>query len=1015
MEVTVLLKQRLKSFALGFIAFITLFISIAPTVAHASDSYFLAFTYSLDSVSVQPTVSYSEVENTVTNQVEVQSGPDGDDVMYVANSSQDLVFLLNNGEGSNMSSTPGLNEVASYFHTGNAIILGKNEYTIPFSFPGRHVGTGIGSGVPIAGDAEFARNANSADEAQAGWVGNQLTNGFNRVLTIAFQAEHGNKATVTREDIAAVATKVADLGVGSGSETFGSGTNRAVTISAGAYESGETNPHIDDSFYRNITVKFENNSASNMNFIVPVQVNKGYSSNENDRMYGDIVGTKYFNDEYSGRDVYSISWRHMIAQANMNAYNEVFIGNVHELNPPGRVENAIVRLLGSMVGGLRNMFGLSSVTDMVFNQGSYKDSTIYGTMPQQLGSVADYVYFLMVAVAFVVLLGSFVFLLFKSNLSVMNPQMRVDLKDGMLSIIGAFFMLAVFPPIWSTLLQINFSLVTFFSGISVNSANFAGNLLTGGGNIAMIILSIAFLVVEIWFNVFYIVRALTIMIFYMIGPLAIASIAYGDKYRMIFSSWIKELLGALFIQAIHAVIIGSLAAGMDRGIASGFLWQLVILLSVIPLGNVVRGTVLNLGGDSMSKITERGEKGLLTGAAIGGGLAMKGASSLAGSAAAGGASSGGSARTGTISSGSRRTATSTGGTGGGGGGGGGSPQTIPSVELSDLSDNPIQTGNAQRLASGDLSHQEKIAQNYEGSFAQKAGDTISSGTQKVGEVLNSKGGRAVGHAIGGVLTAGAQLGDLATDGGSSSALLTASHIMGGRKGQSGGGSGGGGSYSGAEDIASMAPKASHLKSLEKKGQVGSKGELTLSPTSDQKQLLTSSASQLSKATGINNVQALPANNQNRQGLTRFDVGQKADGSSMPAEQKQALDFASRISHANRTGVGATPEIREAYRDMREQTGIADVRYDDKSNSYRVDIDNQSMGWDGTAADDNYLMIKADSTADKNMPDFNTANGANTQRFTTWAKEKRNLEPLVSQDIGGRDVIGEANDKRETGQ
>ena len=49
-----------------------------------------------------------------------------------------------------------------------------------------------------------------------------------------------------------------------------------------------------------------------------------------------------------------------------------------------------------------------------------------------------------------------------------------------------------------------------------------------------------------------------------------------------------------------------------------------------------------------------------------------------------------------------------------------------------------------------------------------------------------------------------------------------------------------------------------------------------------------------------------------------------------------------------------------------------------------------MIWEGTASNDNHFMVKASETADKNLPDFNTSGGTNTQRLKSWHNENKGI-------------------------
>lgn len=1001
--------MRMRKGLMGLLTFATVFSAFAPSLAQASNNYYLNFTFNTHQRTIVPTTLLSEVNNGVDNHAEVEGGGKSG-THYLVDSNKNLLFRMNDGQGASLTQmVPNFKDLKPFYSISKQSLSKEHEYTLPYSFPGRHIGTGAGSAV--ANDGEYARDATAADQAQANWVGNQLTSGFNRLLGVAHNARYG-EGQVKLANLVNTARWLGKISAaGTASHTFENEKfpERAVTISMSPVTSvPNKDPHIDLEFYRKITVKGKEGSGISETYIMPVEINKGYTRNTG-RMYDIIKNTKYADKKkgYLEQDVYSISWNQMVLQATHHASNGIMIGDAHQLRKPGRVEGAFVVLLDSVSGGIKNALGLDSITDLVFNKGAHGDSSVRGTMPQALASVADYVYFLVLILAVVILLGSFVSILIKSNLSVINPQMRVDMKDGLMTIIGAFFILVIFQPIWSSLLVLNESLVDYFYAITPNSGTFGSDLLAGTGSIANFVLAIALLVVEVWFNFFYIVRALTIMVLYMFAPLMIVSIAYGGKFKMIFSNWSKEILGALFTQSIHAAILGAITAGLNRGLGTSWLWQYVVLISIIPITNMFRKNILALGGDSIGTTAERGEKGALMAGAIGTGLLVKGAATVG----AKGLSN--AAATGSIFRGAPSAA-------GGGGGGGSRSGGAPKVALSDAKDGAIAgTHTAQEdLKPSKMSAMKESMSNQAGALKDSvaaripepvaqlgkgAMNGLRSGTQKTAQALNSKPVRAAGAATGAImgaaLTAGAAIGDVATDGGSSSALITASHIMGGRgngKSKGGGGGGGdagfrGGAYSTPDEILAMKPPIQSLNKLEQmaeKDGTNRQGNLALQTAPDGSQIITKSKEQLAEKANIHNLRAIGPDNEHRQGITRMDVPSEG----LSAESERMLEYGYDLSRRRNGGEILPPREEEAYKNMREQAGISNVSYNHDTKAYVVDIDNQQQGWYGTAGDDKHFMIRANETASKQLPEFHTHNAQSTLRVENWYKQASGIHP-----------------------
>lgn len=1018
--------------AMGAMAFM-------PTVLEASDSYFLTFTYNPDARIIVPGVTMSEVGNTVTNHAEIEAGAN-----YLWDSDGALLFDMN--DGTNAESFSLSRHRNAFTKEGNNFMFsesrpdGDYEYTIPFSFPGRHVGTGTRT---RWGDQSTARQASASDQEQANWVGQQLTNGFNRLFADAHRAAGGATDTPS---LVRTASRIANAAMGEGTQSFGD-ENYALTYKFETPEKEDQvsnrNPEIPLSDYRIVRVSGGGRPATEM--AVPVRIPKGYG--EGQRLYSRIEGSSYHDTGHHQSDVSHITWQHMVMQANMNAFQGVLAADAHELNPPGRLEQEVVKMLGGIAGNIKGFLGMEEINDLVFNTGMHGEGSVHGTMPVGMGQVADYVFFLMLMLAGVILLGSFVSLLVKSNLSVINPQMRVDLKDGLITIFGAFFLLIIFQPIWMSLMRLNSSLVGFFYHLSPNVSNIGSILVSNSGSIAAIILSIAFLVVEIWFNFYYIVRALTLMVLYMFAPLMIISLGYGGKYKMIFSNWSKEILGVLFIQSIHAAILGAIAAGLDQGMAQSLMWQYVVLISIIPLSNMFRKTILNLGGDSVSQTAGRAEKAAMIAGGVGGGLALRGASVAGGTVLKGIA--GGAA----LKSASKDTGGNSGGNGGGNGGGKDQHQTKLQDEPKDMASFQPATAKTK------MDRQEKItaeakAAAKEGKSAFKRGtEAVKGGTDKVvgnmsegfnnfkespgkwtgdkalsgakgalkgagrgakgtlkgagrGAVgvakwsqndKNLLGGKNVGSAVtaaaGGLMTAGVVAGDMATETDSQSALLAGAKVM--RGGGNGGGRGGsydtghsGNSY--GQDSANASASAEYTSPEEIINQMPP--ESALDEIAENADLGTNGAL----------IRQQTSDNEQMIVYDKETMGESAGISSVqtlpPSDQYPSgrtrmtvnrdnvspdsvggFDSAVHASHAAQVGDTA------AYDAMREQTIFSNVQQTD--GGYIVDVDNQKAGWSGTAVTNKHVAVKGDATASKILPQFNK-NGNEIKGMREWGNAYR---------------------------
>lgn len=1028
MEVSVLFKFKYKkdkqshrkehkNILIRLAPLVMAFITLSPTIIQASHAYFLSFTLNPGARAIVATTSLSDVGSGFEKHAEIATGD-----YYLYNSDDKLQFRMNDNYAGFKEKSPVINiNVPNTLDASEGKKIGfdkrfaekntkyKNkeyQYTLPYSFPGVHAGTGKSW---KGRDADEARQATHQDELQANFVGEHLTSGFNRLLSIAFNAEYPNSNKASAEDLFRVAQKLADLPVSdAGYQTFGEGTPHKVTISVEDANLKEVNnnPYINPEFYKTFTIGSVIDKVD-QSITLPIAVNKGYDDSPDAKMYDTIKGTPYHTSGKHMNDVYAISWENMVMQAGANAAKGVLLSDVDTLNPPGRIESGILNMFNGITTTLRSMLGLNSITDLIFNQGVIKDSFASGAIPKSMVPVVNFVFSLTRLIAILIGIGSLLSLIIKSNLSVMNPQMRVDIKDGFMTIIGAMFILVLFTPVWNGLLELNVSFVNLFYALANNPAEFAELFAGGGGRFASFILSVAFIIVEIWFNFFYITRAITIMILYMFAPLMIVAISYGGQHKMIFTNWSKEILGALFIQSIHASVLGVLSIGISRGLASSAMWQYVILISVIPLSDLLRKSVLGLGGDSISSTASSAEKGLMLGGAVGAGLAMKGASVAAGTG---------------ISKLAGNSGGSGGGFGGGGSGGGnGSGKNALGDEATDRAIDSVDTGNKNmqvaQEAKANMSLGDKISagakdikdgslkENLEkgGKALNKVDKTAVRGIKGAAEKLDSDMGKSaiagLGAVAGGVMTTAMTVGDVATDGGGSG---QAARIAGGYISQKGGGKGGGkggfsrsssDDYASPEAIANAAPSENDLNELRDKKMIGDDGALTLQQQDDGSQILSSDKETFLSETGYTDVKSYGASEEFENGMTNFTYDSKYINPHNEDLLSNAAQITQRYDNEKNDGQLSDKTAAE-YNHMRETTGMANVDIVGENSGggaiYSIDIDNQALGWHGTSTTDNTFHVQAHAKASKKAPNFNQAN-AQTHRMNNSFYSKGNQE------------------------
>lgn len=632
-----------------------------PLIAHAHDAYYLSITLDADSRQYIGVVTHDKNDNNKDAHAEVSNT--GVYFGTVKQGGENIpAYRPNDGNSDGKFKIP-VNYASESIEAVSKSYKAKFPYStvkqtwlnmdttevLPFSFPGRHVSS-------LTDLASKKRDADALDRQQAQWVNSNLVGSLNQgiatVYNIAYTGSN-NQRMRTIEISQLLANAGADVAGVRGAKK---GASKKIEIGKHSFTISDgrdvKNPSPDIPANHYIAIKHKDMDKK---LYVPWAVPKGYG--ENQRLWNTIRNTNY--KDVAKEDAKYLSWQHVVMQGVYNsAVAGVEFGGAEKLNPPNIVERTIAEVFTSMTNTIESMLGLHSIPELMLNRGSYAVSSWQGVMPKRLAEVADYVHLFVQFIAWVLLAGAFAKLLALRNLSAINPKMRVDLKEGAVDLIGAGFSLLLFIPIFRSLLIMNSGLVQFFGGLSDQADNFGTALMTNGGYIGPIIVGMVFFLLVIYMNITYILRGITIAALYVFAPLFIVSIAYGGRFKQLFSTFAKELVGMIFIQTLHAMLLGMYSLAFFNGASSSMLYTIILTASFIPITKFIKKDLLGIN------------EGM--GSAIAGGAVAAGAGfaiTSAGSAAmAHRMKSGG---TGQVNEGGQNFTrhASSGGSGGGGGGG----------------------------------------------------------------------------------------------------------------------------------------------------------------------------------------------------------------------------------------------------------------------------------------------------------------------------------------------------------
>lgn len=277
-------------------------------------------------------------------------------------------------------------------------------------------------------------------------------------------------------------------------------------------------------------------------------------------------------------------------------------------------------LLASLFGWLMAPFkDINSITDLVY--GKIKgENTIYGIFSQ---TDIDKIY-TPGSTVFTVLAGSIILLgvvLWGVKLSTVsfNPNARTEALGTIKDLIIVTFAIINLPVLYDMLFSLNHTVVSYFGSLigKKEGASFALKVTNDDGDIlGIIIINLLLLFLSLWANFYYMMRRLTLLLLMIMGPLMIAFYLI-PKTKGIAGAWLKELVGTVFVQFIHAALfwmILLMSKNTDTDTVKGLIETVILYMVFIPLGEMVR-SMIGLGGNMTTGLARAGAMSGLSGLA----------------------------------------------------------------------------------------------------------------------------------------------------------------------------------------------------------------------------------------------------------------------------------------------------------------------------------------------------------------------------------------------------------------
>lgn len=239
----------------------------------------------------------------------------------------------------------------------------------------------------------------------------------------------------------------------------------------------------------------------------------------------------------------------------------------------------------------------------------------------------------------------------KVSVSSIKGRAMADFGEDLKMWVFAVLFIGSYSLITNTLFQLNAAVVLSFKdlletgGVKVDSFSIMASwteILEHGTGIGSLLLAIlAEWILALVLNIVYIARKVIVLVLLALGFVAGYSLLFA-KTRPFFGTWLRELLGNVFLQSIHALIMYGMA--MSASLGANVIYKLGLMMMFIPLTGMI-SKWLKIG-DSSSKLGSS-----LTMVGLGGAMSTMMLTSQAGNIMRGGSSSGGNMYGGSMSGG----------------------------------------------------------------------------------------------------------------------------------------------------------------------------------------------------------------------------------------------------------------------------------------------------------------------------------------------------------------------------
>lgn len=296
-------------------------------------------------------------------------------------------------------------------------------------------------------------------------------------------------------------------------------------------------------------------------------------------------------------DTYWISWETLYLEAEMLYAEGITYGTKNDLHKDNTIVSSTLDTLKNSMfkhNTFLSNLTMDKVIDLVYNEGVYdSNSYVFGIYKQSTNNTVFTVFLAFAAITVSLLSISVIKMINeRQTQATYNAASRANLLTDIKRLIMSLFAIAFSWQIFKLLFMLNFYFVKIWASFLKENYSFVYISTTMAGDT---LIEIALIIVFIYIDVLYVLRSIFVPILMASSPIFLYLYTLGGNYQRITTAWFKELLGAIFMQSIHAFVLAFvlMVAQDTNGIT-----QVIVWASVIPLTKMFRD-MCGLGGKEL--------------------------------------------------------------------------------------------------------------------------------------------------------------------------------------------------------------------------------------------------------------------------------------------------------------------------------------------------------------------------------------------------------------------------------